>query len=427
MAVNLLDMLQSSVGQSLVGEASKYLGESEATTRSALGAALPALLAGFVQQGSTGAGASRLYEMITGPAVDTGLLGNLGAWLGGTKAGSMAPLGESVLNLVVPGKNAGALASAVSAISGMKASSVTALLGAAAPVLLAFIKNILIQGKLDAGGLASLLSGQQELLEKRLDDRTASALGFSSVAGFVSSLSSGVMGQAAGTAGRLTDAARDVGRGATQAAGTAYATTRQAVDRLPEPTPVFKTGWFWGVAAALVLVAWWLFNTGTSIEQSATNVANSVARSVKAVELPGGDKLEVSAGGFLDSLAAFLAAKNAAPGTSFTFDDLQFETGSSTLSASSARQLEQLASVLRAYPNVAVNVGGHTDNAGDAEANRKLSADRAVAVQQALVGMGIPAARVSAEGYGPDKPVAPNDTEEGRTKNRRVDLMVSKL
>ena len=427
MAVNLLDMLQSSIGQSLVGEASKYLGETESTTRSALGAAMPALLAGLVQQASTSGGASRLHEMISGPAVDSGLLGNLGAWLGGTKSGSMAPLGESVLGMLVPGKASGALASAISAISGMKASSVSALLGVAAPVLLGLVKNVMTQGKLDVSGLASLLSGQQEFLEKRLDDRSAAALGFGSVAGFISNLSSGAMGQAAATAGRVTDTARDVAGGATAAVGTAYAATSQAVERLPQPTPFFRTGWFWAVAAALLLVGWWLLNSGTSIEKSATSVATGVAKSVKAVELPGGAKLEVAAGGFVDSLAAFLGGKNATPGTSFTFDELQFETGSATLSASSTRQLEQLAAVMRAYPNVAVNVGGHTDNTGDAAANRKLSADRAAAVQQALIGMGIPAARITAEGYGPDKPVASNDADDGRAKNRRVDLVVTKL
>jgi outer membrane protein OmpA-like peptidoglycan-associated protein len=428
MAVNLLEMLQSSIGPSLVSAASTYLGESETTTRSALGAAMPALLASLAQQGSTAAGASQLYRTITAPEVDTGLLGNLGAWLGGRKAGSAPSLAETALGSLFPGQKATALAGAIGAISGMKSSSVTGLLGLAAPVLFAFLKNFLTQGKMDAGGLASLLSGQHQYLEKGLDDRVAGALGFGSVGAFVSSLSSGVMGQAAGAAGRVTGAARDAARGATEAAGTAYASAVRGAGRVSPPAPVFRKPWFWGAAvAAVALLGWWFFTSGPSVERTATSVAPGIAVSVKSVELPGGTRLDVPAGGFVDSLVAFLGGQDIAPGKSFTFDDLQFETGSAALSASSARQLDQLAAVLKAYPGVMVNVGGHTDNTGDAAANKQLSADRAIAVQQALVGMGIDAARVSAEGFGPEKPIASNDTEEGRARNRRVDLVVNRV
>ena len=178
MAASLLEMLQTSVGETLVREASAYLGEPEPAIRSALGVAMPALLAGLVQQSATAGGTSRLFEVITGPAVDVRLLSSLGARPGGTAAGSMAALGKSLVSLLVPRQKAGALASAVSAISGMKASSVTALLGLAAPVLLAFLKHILTQAQIDAGGLALLLSGQRTYLEASLDERAATALGF---------------------------------------------------------------------------------------------------------------------------------------------------------------------------------------------------------------------------------------------------------
>jgi outer membrane protein OmpA-like peptidoglycan-associated protein len=83
--------------------------------------------------------------------------------------------------------------------------------------------------------------------------------------------------------------------------------------------------------------------------------------------------------------------------------------------------------MLKAYPNVAVNVAGHTDNTGDPTANKRLSAERAAAVKQTLVTMGVAGARITDEGLGPDKPIASNDTEEGRAKNRRVELLVTKL
>ena len=70
-----------------------------------------------------------------------------------------------------------------------------------------------------------------------------------------------------------------------------------------------------------------------------------------------------------------------------------------------------------------VEVAGHTDNAGSPEANQRLSQERAQAVMAALVGRGIKADRLTAKGYGQTTPIADNRTEEGRAKNRRVELV----
>ena len=102
---------------------------------------------------------------------------------------------------------------------------------------------------------------------------------------------------------------------------------------------------------------------------------------------------------------------------------LNFDTGSANLQASSASQLDQIAAMLKSAPALAVEVGGHTDNVGDAAANQKLSQARAGAVVSALVGRGIPAARLTPKGYGATSPVADNRTEDGRAKNRRVELV----
>jgi OOP family OmpA-OmpF porin len=68
---------------------------------------------------------------------------------------------------------------------------------------------------------------------------------------------------------------------------------------------------------------------------------------------------------------------------------------------------------------------GHTDNTGTPEANQKLSLDRADAVSQMLVTGGVAADRITTAGYGQDRPIASNDTEEGRAKNRRLELTVT--
>ncbi len=102
---------------------------------------------------------------------------------------------------------------------------------------------------------------------------------------------------------------------------------------------------------------------------------------------------------------------------------IQFETARDVLLPVSIPVLEEVASVLKRAPQLAVTIEGHTDNLGDADANRALSEARARAVVQWLGQNGIEASRLHAEGFGPDRPVAPNTTPEGRARNRRVDII----
>jgi OmpA-OmpF porin, OOP family len=102
---------------------------------------------------------------------------------------------------------------------------------------------------------------------------------------------------------------------------------------------------------------------------------------------------------------------------------VNFDTNKSTIKPDSAKTLDEAASVLQAAPALSVTVAGHTDNVGTPEANQKLSEERAKAVMSALVERGIPAKRLDAKGHGQTMPVADNRTEEGRAKNRRVELV----
>jgi len=109
-----------------------------------------------------------------------------------------------------------------------------------------------------------------------------------------------------------------------------------------------------------------------------------------------------------------------------SFDRLQFETGSSKLKPSSEDQLKNLVAILKAYPSVELKLGGYTDNTGEANANLKLSAERANSVMSSLVKQGIASTRLQADGYGQEFPVGDNNTEIGRAMNRRIDVKVSK-
>jgi len=103
---------------------------------------------------------------------------------------------------------------------------------------------------------------------------------------------------------------------------------------------------------------------------------------------------------------------------------IYFDTGKSEIKSESEQAIGEIAKLLKSDAGLKVYVVGHTDNVGGLEANMKLSQARADAVVQALVrNHGINASRLKAYGDGPYAPVASNDTEEGRAKNRRVELV----
>ncbi len=103
--------------------------------------------------------------------------------------------------------------------------------------------------------------------------------------------------------------------------------------------------------------------------------------------------------------------------------DVRFDLDRATLTAEAKPQVEQMALLLQKHPELKVSVDGHTDGTGDPAHNRSLSEARAKTVLEALVTAGISRGRLSAKGWGADRAVADNRTEEGRGKNRRVELV----
>lgn len=112
-------------------------------------------------------------------------------------------------------------------------------------------------------------------------------------------------------------------------------------------------------------------------------------------------------------------------GQSVDIENIYFETGRAALKPESFRSLNALIEFLNEYPNVRVEIGGHTDNVGSAAVNKKISEERALSVAEYVIAQGIPAHRVVSKGYGFDKPKASNRTAEGRAQNRRVDFTIT--
>ena len=105
--------------------------------------------------------------------------------------------------------------------------------------------------------------------------------------------------------------------------------------------------------------------------------------------------------------------------------NVEFDTAKAVVKDKYHDDIKRVADFMKAYPKTNAAIEGHTDNVGNAEYNLDLSQKRANSVRQYLINkFGIKASRITATGYGLTKPIASNDTEEGRQKNRRVEAVL---
>jgi outer membrane protein OmpA-like peptidoglycan-associated protein len=192
----------------------------------------------------------------------------------------------------------------------------------------------------------------------------------------------------------------------------------------------------WIATAAILAAALWLGlrNGGPTappppdipaVGTSGTIAAPDLGRFVPRT-LANGSLILIPERGVETRLLGFITSSQAPDKTTwFDFDRLLFDTGSATLQPQSDDQLRAIATILKAYPNAHVKIGGYTDNVGSPAENLRLSEERAANVRAQLVGLGIQPDRLEAEGYGETHPVADNSTDTGRAMNRRISMLVT--
>jgi outer membrane protein OmpA-like peptidoglycan-associated protein len=108
-------------------------------------------------------------------------------------------------------------------------------------------------------------------------------------------------------------------------------------------------------------------------------------------------------------------------GGGFVLDGVQFDTAKATIRSDSYARLNRVAEYLTHKPQTRIEISGHTDNKGNPKTNKALSLQRAQACRDYLIAKGIDGSRIQAVGYGDERPIAPNDSEDGRQKNRRIE------
>lgn len=449
--MNLLNLLKDQVSGSLISQAAGFLGEDESNVSKAIDGIFPSLMGKLIDTSSDTDGVQKIFDMASG--MDSNMLDNIGDLFGGG-AGNVAKLmnsGSGVLNLLL-GSKTGNIIDKVAEFSGLKGSAASSLIKMAAPFLMSMIGKTIKEKALDAVGLGSLLGSQKDFVKDSLPSSFSDALGlgfFSKAVDSVSDLAEGAKDTLAGATEGTIDAGQKIVSGAADVVGNAADAGKKAGGSLMK--------WLIPAILVLALLSFLLNKTCSPVDatkdavgditetagelasDAATKVGNvasdaastaagtlgSMFNTVDEAAKMALDKVTFTAGSAGDQMMAFI--NNGFKGdANFKFKNLTFETGKSTISAETAGEIDNIAAILKTYTVVNISVDGYTDNVGIPESNKQLSKARANAVKARLIAQEIDPSRIATNGYGQDNPVASNDTEEGRTQNRRIEINIAK-
>lgn len=435
--MDLIETLKSQISSNAVGLISQKTGESEEKTKAGLFAAVPSVLAGIMKNGSS---------------AGTGFWGNLLSGFAGR--GSSVENPEAVLQDPDPitkgksmltnlfGNDTNSVVGAISNSSGISVEKSSGLLAMATPLVMGHLSNIMSRQGWSFPDLLRNLFENKSAIISSLPGNLGASLGLSSL--------------------KMPDLVRKV---ETPGVSANIPPTRTHVPPVKANaradyrggTSSIGAGFLkWVIPLLIILLAgWWILgkkgcnksNMPPVVDTLGTKAGSILDTSVNAAKgamnaagewvynlgntvhkkLPDGKEINIGENSVENRLINFIEDKNRPVDktTWFSFDRLYFEEGKSSLKPESKEQLENIAAILKAYPQVKIKLGGYTDNTGGAEANKRLSTERAQAAMNELVKLGVEASRMEAEGYGDEHPLASNDTPEGRAQNRRIDLRVT--
>ena len=379
MALNLIDLARDYLTPDVLSKMSSLVGESPVATQKAMGAIVPSLAGAACNQASTPGGASKLLGLLSTSGLDTGLLNNFGGALsGGTATDGLLRTGSNLLNGLL-GDRVNSVASVIGNFAGIQGSSAMKLLSIAAPLLFGLLGKQVASGGVTASNLSTLLAGHRDSIMQFAPSGLASALGLHSNS--------------------------DLCGAAPPAVRPAYVEEKKAF-------PI----WGWLLPLLAIIAAFLLWRS-----------CSAQGPRMASITLPCGTVLSLQEGTFNYNLANFmLKGSDSELPKVFVFDHLNFDSATTRLTPESNATVNDLIAIMKCYPNMQVELDGHTDNTGDAAANKQLSIDRANAVRDMLSQAGVDPSRITTQGFGADKPIASNDTEEGKARNRRTELVVLK-
>ncbi|MEC5395011.1 OmpA family protein [Bergeyella sp. RCAD1439] len=414
MSVNIIDLIKGQLGPALVSQAATQFGESESSVAKAIGGFLPAVLGGLVNQADQPA----ILNAVKG-AASTGLLSNL---LGGSKDN---PLVVTVLNTIF-GDKTESVVNGVAGFSGINSSSAGSLLHMVTGAALGSIGKYAEGNNMGDHEISGLIQQQKGALAGLLP----------------AGLSLGALGLGHWFGSEAPKVDLPNVKVTTPETPKTSVKTKEA--SAPVPPKEGGSIWKWLIPLALVLAAgfylWKQYQAANRVEGCETPVnmekadSSSVAGDSAAVvsnvrenvefKLPNGVQLKAYKGGIEDQVVSFLSSSDYANADEnmlkdkwFNFDNLNFEFGTTNLTAESKIQLDNLKAILAAYPEAKIKVGAYTDKKGNDAENLTLSQKRADAVKKALGTSQV----VEAEGYGEKfATVDENATDKEREADRKT-------
>lgn len=420
---SLLQKIKSYFTDDVMDRLASNLGEDKELVRKGVDIAVPSLLLGL--QSRSIDGLSSVLQSAKHLFSNFDLHDTLGRYFAKDDLGERAHFESDNLTGSIFGDKAEPIIQSVSKYLGMNSSSVSSLFGATIPAVISGITSK--GGQWDVNAIADQLSNARSSI----------------TAAIPAGLGLGAFGSMFAKA-EVNKELQSPDPSRPMAAATA-----PTMPRMKPPTEDKKkgNGVWWLILPVLALLAWLLFGKGcgsdvdkdtkevTAIENNTliTPDGNEVSITTIDVALPDGNALKAYSAGIEEQLVEFLQSDYKAMTEEqlkekwFDFDNLNFETGTADVSPSSQGQLENIAKILKIFPDVKIKIGGYTDKTGDESLNKALSQKRADAVKAYLDGQGLGAQVVGAEGYGSEfAKVAWDASDSEREKDRRVAISVRK-
>lgn len=374
-ADNIMNTTQSFLTPDYIKKLSSVLGQPMDKVQSSLRTVLPTFLLGLFNKGSSAEGADSIVKMVQTSSFDNNSLPE------NINDTSYLQKGENVVNNIF-GSNLGSVTNTLGTSTGLGSSGIQKMMGLIAPIVMGVVGTKVKSERLNATGLAGFFRQQKSLVSSLMPSSLATLVGVGGVKSFTKS-------------GRVT-AERSKPMGSR-----------------------------WGLLAllALLLIGFFYWFAVQRFQKIVTEPNQTEAAKIQpAPTQPSAAPVS------LGQLGAFLASPNAAElPKRFNFENLSFATGTVSLSSSSTAEIDQIAAAMKQYPNVTARIEGFTDNVGNPGINQTLSDGRAMVVRDMIIGKGIDPSRLEATGRGQDAPIAPNETEEGRAKNRRIEFVITGL
>ena len=425
MALNIIDLIKGQLGPALISQAATQFGESESGISKAISALLPAVVGGMANN----ADKPSVVDAITG-ASSGGMLGNL---LGGTSNNSLI---SSVL-AVIFGDKVGDITNAVSSFSGVNNSTSSSLLNMVTGATLGSVGKYAADNNIGASGITNLLHDQKGIVSSLLPaGLSLASLGVGNMFG-------------GHEAEKVTVSSFDQPKVEVNRGGNTHS------DAAPENNNNDGGSiWKWLLPLLLLAVAAWFLwnnynkdkteevvtteNTEMVTDSANTTVVDSAAvmpmKEVTDIDL-NGKMIKGYANGMEASMITFLKSdsyKNADEAslkdTWYNFDNVNFKIGSANeLEPGSEGQLQNLAEILKAYPDAKIKVGGYTDMTGDAAQNKDLSQKRADFIKSELGKLGVTSQVTEATGYGSEFAKVPaTASNEERAEDRKMAVRFTK-